>query len=697
MKLHLVHLMLTNPMKTKKEQPKKPNEIENKNEADKKSLSDNQITALKVIAVTCGILSFILFLVVIGLGVLHGSIPVCNGGYTAIPRNFDQPGVFDDLTPQEYVNVKDFLLSDSTLNLVPFENATLNSSYIYMIDLLMPLKDAVLRHLDRGDKQPERTAKVVLYRGNRDPPTVEEILVGPLPKPEYFRRVSNPSYTTNKIPFTSRPVDDIEYHTLYSMLSKVTEIIYPILRESYGLSYHNCTKGVDCMLFFDIAPRGTESGQRKSWFWSFRDVEGFYLHPLGLEIQIDHKSVNTDDWKVTKLVYNGQLFYTAEDLLKVYREDRGIKKIKLSPVGYKEHLYSSYIRRGDRLSDPPLQGPKLVEPDGHRYQVTGSHVKYMNWDFNIRSRTSSGIQIFDVRFQEERIVYELSLQDAAVFYSGFGPTQTTSVYYDNSWLMGSMNFALVPGIDCPDTATFLDAFHFVNAGIYKHIKNSICIFENNANLPLRRHYSNNFAGGYSVYGGLAGHSLIVRTITNIWNYDYIFDYIFHLNGAIEIQVSATGYVQSTFALPGELKYGNLMNKKVMADIHQHLFHYKVDIDVNGPENRYTTLDITTEHVRNPWYRDVNKTQMKFESFDKRTEMESVTQDISIPKYDIIYNSKATSKFGANRAYRILNYAKTKFLVEDASFAKSGLWAKYPIAVTQFQRHRGDEHFNLCSK
>lgn len=45
----------------------------------------------------------------------------------------------------------------------------------------------------------------------------------------------------------------------------------------------------------------------------------------------------------------------------------------------------------------------------------------MGWDFNFRSSSLTGPVISDVRFQLERIAYELSLSEIAVFNSGISP------------------------------------------------------------------------------------------------------------------------------------------------------------------------------------------------------------------------------------------------------------------------------------
>ncbi|XP_046342809.1 amiloride-sensitive amine oxidase [copper-containing]-like [Haliotis rufescens] len=638
---------------------------------------------LRVLLVLLAIVAILLAIALISVIIKRNEKPLCAEGKSVIPRNLDKPGIFEDLTPNEMKIVRDYMQSQKSLKLKPYNEATLNSSYIYLIDLQLPIKAGVLKYLDGGHREPERAAKVVLYRGDMNPPRVEEYHVGPLPRPRYHRLVANPIYRRIPIPFTSRPVDLVEYNHLYAMLSDISKTLYPVLMDSYRLSYHNCTKGVDCMLFYDVAPRGIKSNDRKSWFWAFRGVEGFYLHPLGFEIQINHESINVSDWSVTKLVYNGQMFSSVNAFDDSYRRNR-LKKINLFMDKY-DSVYSSYKRRGLNDYDVPVRGPRLVEPDGRRYSIDGQHVQYFGWNMNFRARTSTGLQLFDIRFQGERIAYEISLQDAIVYYTGYGPVAGSTNYFDTSWLLGASSFELMPGVDCPATATFHDTYHFAGSGEPLRSRNAICIFEQNSGLPLRRHYANDFNGGYGFYGGLVDNYLVIRTIANIWNYDYIFDYIFHLNGAVEIKVALTGYVQATYGLQQERAYGNFIHSNVIATLHQHLFHYKIDMDIVGTKNRFAKVDISRETISHPWYPGRNKTQMKFTKRDKQTEKDAILEyDFDKPGYSIIYNANAKNNWGVSRGYRIQHNAMTKFVLDGVDVTQAAGWSKYQMAVTRFQ-------------
>ena len=604
-------------------------------------------------------------------------------GYFPLPLNLEKPSVFDGMTPEEFNAVTEYMFQQHTINLTPIEEAMPNCSYIYLIELQLPLKSAVLEFLDRGSVRVKRAAKVVVVRGDLEHPKVEEYLVAPLPRPNFHRVARNPSYARFPIPYTSRPMDQVDYRYVYPIITEFTKSVYHILLESYGLCYHNCTKGHNCMIFRDTAPRGRQSGDRSSWFRAYRDVEGYFLHPLGLELQINHASPDITKWFIERVSYGGHLMYTTQDFIERY-ESNNIQKIRLlRNIVRPEQLFSSYNRRGAPDMSHPKQGPRVFYPEGARFLVSGQHVNYMNWDFDLHMRSSTGIQIFDVRFQGERIAYEISLQDGITFTSGYAPSQIMTKLYLASWMIGASSFELVRGVDCPDAATFIDSIHFVNSGVAQQYRSSICVFEQNPGVPLRRHYSDNQDGGYFRYGGIVDYQLVVRHIASILKSDYIFDYVFHLNGEIELRVSPTGYVQSSFKIPFEAQFGNPLHYDVTGNVHQHMFHFKIDLDIRRVENRFSVLEIDTQSARHPWYPDVNLTQFMIKEKEYVREMDIVIDELSLPNYYIIYDEQPLNEFGSRRAYRILNNGMTPFMLENEDVANAARWTKYPVVVTKY--------------
>ena len=99
--------------------------------------------------------------------------PAQNGGLMT-SGDPDSPSPFHDLTMAEYARLYDFLRKQPKLNLAPPDRAEVNSSSIFIVDLLTPPKLDVLSFLDNKGQQPPRQARVMLFRGDKTPPLVEE-------------------------------------------------------------------------------------------------------------------------------------------------------------------------------------------------------------------------------------------------------------------------------------------------------------------------------------------------------------------------------------------------------------------------------------------------------------------------------------------------------------------------------------------
>ncbi|XP_032802281.1 diamine oxidase [copper-containing]-like [Petromyzon marinus] len=583
--------------------------------------------------------------------------------------------IFSDLTPTELTTVKDFLVSDKNLNIVASE-ATVNSNYIYMIELYNPDKKEALNYLDHGGAKPARVAKAVVFRGADVQPSIAEYLIGPLPNPTWYRPHS-PSTRKRVINFSSRPTTIPEYTALYThFLPKALEKVNHILEESYGYTYHNCTK--KCLTVGEVAPKGLKSGERRSWVMLLRQLEGFYLHPVGFHVLVNHESSNTAKWAVEKVYYHGQYFISIEELITKY--DKGsITKIKLSDSSRES---SGYNRRGAFRADTSQTGPRQYEPEGHRYRVDGNFVQYMPWTFAFRI-SYMGLQIFDIKYNGERIVYEMGLQDVVSYYTGNDPIGSLFRAMDSGWHFGADNFELVKGIDCPHTATYLDTYHFVNSDKPLKYPNSICIFEHNTGVPLRRHLEDEHRRGYSFYGGLVNYVLVIRSVNTVYNYDYVVDYIFYQNGVIEAKIHPTGYLVATYFLGHGLKYGNKIFDHVLGNVHTHMINYKLDMDIVGTSNSFKTVNLQLENTTVVWSPEHAKVMPTVKHDLKKTESEAAFKfDVRLP-YLVFVNENARNKWGAQRGYRVqLTSHGNPLLPEDYEEEKSVAWSRYQMAVTK---------------
>lgn len=481
--------------------------------------------------------------------------------------------IFADLTVSEMKAVRAYLHGITEMKLADVSINNLKKNNILLIELYLPKKNEALKALDLGQARPLRQARVIIQFGNQTKPNISEYIVTPLPTP------TSHEVKTFKggrlIDYESRPLTSWEDFYLNEFLRKITAPAQKLLLETTGgFSFNTCPD--HCLIYADVAPRGLKPGERRSWIMLQKSVEGYFLHPIGLELLINHKDLDPNRWTLEKVWYNNMYFDSVEELVEKY-ESGAVEKIILPH----HNLYSTFIPRGHTDTPTDIYGPKLVQPQGPRYYTDSNFVRYAGWSFSYGVRSSAGLQIFDLRFNGERVAYEISVQEAISFYSGDTPTGMQTKNIDSGWAMGSSTFELGPGIDCPEIATFVDLYHFFDTDKPKRYRNALCIFEMTTSIPLRRHFDSNNHGGYNFYGGLDNTVLVLRTTTTVFNYDYIWDFVFYQNGVVEVKMSATGYIQVTFLTPNGLHYGTRVQKYVLGNLHTHLIHFKVDLDIAG--------------------------------------------------------------------------------------------------------------------
>ncbi|XP_048193926.1 LOW QUALITY PROTEIN: amiloride-sensitive amine oxidase [copper-containing] [Perognathus longimembris pacificus] len=588
-------------------------------------------------------------------------------------------GVFADLSAAELKAVHRFLRSREELRLRPATAPAMAKNSVFLIETLLPKKRRVLKFLDKGQRRPAREARVVIFFGGQEHPNITEFAVGPLPRPRYMRTLAPPP--GHRPSWASRPITAVEGDFLHDAVEEATKPLHRFFLDTTGFSFHNCSDR--CLTFTDVAPRGLASGQRRSWLIFQRDVEGYFLHPTGLELLVDHGSLNPKHWTVEQLWYNGKFYRSPAELARKYADGEVDKAILEDPGPAGQA--SSYTPRGDFPTPTLTAGPRLVQPHGPRYALEGNAVLYMGWSFAFRLRSSSGLQVLNVHFGGERVAYEVSVQEAAALYSGHTPAGAQTKYVDSGWGLGTVTHELVPGVDCPHTATFRDALHYYDADGPVLYPRALCLFEMPTGVPLRRHFDSDFSGGFNFYGGLAGQVLVLRTTSTVYNYDYLWDFVFHPNGVMEAKMHATGYVHATFYRPEGLRYGTRLHTHLFGNMHTHLVHYKVDLDVAGTKNSFQTLEMKLENTSNPW----SPGHRLVQPFLRRTQYGSERQAAfrhgqALPRH-LLFTSPRRNAWGHRRSYRLqIHSAAEQVLPPGWQEERAVTWARYPLAVTKFR-------------
>ncbi|CAL8305324.1 unnamed protein product [Merluccius merluccius] len=623
---------------------------------------------LKWTLILFSLVSIILNIVLICLG--SSKAPKCTRTPRFPPKAKHDPrsAVFADLTREEYTQVQDYMRKGLGVSTDALTEPS--QDFLFLIELSLPKKASALSYLDAGGPPPTREATAVVFHGTRG--HIKEYVVGPLPDPTYHRDVTEERYGT-QLHINARTVTVGEYHLLFKMLDEqVFAKLGALMKDSFDVDVDQKDERRRRRLnAFEQMPRGRKSGDRSTWISYFRDVSGMYIHPVGFEVLVNHASVNASDWRVERLLYNGRYFESVDELKAKYAAG------DVSKIVYKE--------TPDYGSLKPRSGPLQVAPqqyyaEGKRFSVGGNHVLYLDWSFAFGLSSLTGMRVFDVRFGGRRIAYELSVQEAMSVYGAVSPGLALTKFLDSSIGVGRFAHELTRGVDCPYDATYVTTHRYIDVAAPTRFANSICVFEHNVGQPLRRHFADFFGNSY---GGMVNSALVFRTITAIGNYDYLWDFVFYQNGAVEAKVHATGYMSTSYVLPGNEKYGHQVADKVLGNIHTHFVSFKVDLDVMGVKNVFQTKDMKYVNVSMPWAPDHHAMVPQLVEKELKTEQEAALRyGTKTPRY-LHIASNQLNRWGNKRSYRIqvITFAGDP-LPESEPEERSMSWSRYKVAITK---------------
>jgi primary-amine oxidase len=345
-----------------------------------------------------------------------------------------------------------------------------------------------------------------------------------------------------------------------------------------------------------VAPRtGTvefeEDGKQTAWLailgLSTTEFDSISVLPLGVFLRLDVTSRNVDDWSITAWFYH-DVMYDSTDAFREAVLSPGFEK----PPPNSDGPWTSTDKQGDSLTMDNLPPPITMSQGQSRFSidVEENYVSWMDFCFFMSTSTDQGLSLFDLHYKGKRIIYELALQEALAHYAGVDPTQSETLYFDSQGGMGRTMVPLMKGYDCPSHATYLNSTWTDATGL-NTVPNAICLFEADANYPIRRHHA--IAQGYtSVAKNIV---FTVRWIATVGNYDYLFDYNFFYDGSIEISVRASGYISAAY-FAGNEDYGFKIHDFLSGSLHDHVMNFKIDLDVLGEQNTVQKVDIVSTAV-----------------------------------------------------------------------------------------------------
>jgi len=324
----------------------------------------------------------------------------------------------------------------------------------------------------------------------------------------------------------------------------------------------------------------------------------------------------------------------------------------------------------DVVTSKPLN---IIEPEGKNYTITGRDVEWNNWKFHIGFDSRTGLQINTVTFNDKgddrKIMYQGSLAGMVVPYGDPDMGWYFKSYLDaGEYGMGTLTSPLERNVDAPENAVFLEAVIPDYKGNPTTIPNAIAVFERYAG-PEFKHQE---MGQKNV--STVRRELVVRWVSTIGNYDYIFDWVFQTNGTIGIDAGATGIeavkavLADTMHSPTaeeDTRYGTLIDHNIVGPTHQHIYNFRLDLDIDGKSNHITRVDPVVA---------VNTRGGPRTSTMETRETTVLTEKAAIENFDpttirLISNASKENRMGNPVSYQMIPFAgATHPIAKGANFA-----------------------------
>jgi primary-amine oxidase len=341
---------------------------------------------------------------------------------------------------------------------------------------------------------------------------------------------------------------------------------------------------------------------------------------------------------------------------------------------------------------PPMNPIHITQPAGNNLTINGNFVEWQKWRFHLRFERRAGTVLSLVTYDGRSVMYQGSLSEIFVPYQDPTAHWFYRTYMDEGEFgLGTLASPLAPGLDVPENAALLSAV--IPAAIPDPslpviplpLENVIGIFERVTGNPAWRHFEL-FSPAGPQYEGRAEVELVVRMIAQVGNYDYMVDWIFNQGGVIRVEVGLTGIdalkaVASTKlsdpTAAEDTQFGTLVAPNVVATYHSHHFNFRLDLDIDGPNNSFSLGEFKIDtHFKSP-----RKSIWVAEEKVLGKESQGKIDGGDIWR---IFNPAKKNALGYNTSYLLESHTHSEPLLkkqdyERAQFIENSLW------VTAFDR------------
>jgi len=373
--------------------------------------------------------------------------------------------------------------------------------------------------------------------------------------------------------------------------------------------------------------------------------------------------------------------FTERKVLQVI--DEGPLPVPDSPINFEE------------APDTPRPGTKpgiISQPAGPSFEIKDGEVAWQNWRFRFRLDSRNGVILNLVRVNDggrlRSVLYEGMVSELFVPYMDATRGWSTRVFVDaGEFYPGGILQSLREGLDCPSNAVYFDGLSSNEKGAPVLHPQEACLFEKFDGDIAWRH------GDDTGVWGRPTRSLVLRSAALIGNYDYLFDWRFEQDGSIQVAAGATGIIETRAVAAVSVggahgadaveNYGQLVAKNTLGVNHDHFFSYRLDLDVDGPDNSFMVHRLVQKQLPAGGPRKTIWVAEPFMAANEREAMVDIRPEK--PTMLLFVNPNVKGPLGHPTGYEIMPGVTAVSLLDPEDGAqKAGAFSAHQLWVTPYQ-------------
>jgi primary-amine oxidase len=238
------------------------------------------------------------------------------------------------------------------------------------------------------------------------------------------------------VPFNARYHDSIRTAAtdplIASVMSNISDITSVLLQ---GGVYYGSRDNRTNLSAAGVAPLSLDGVTSYKTVMFRRPGLATYLLPLDFFVLMDITGTDASLYTFKGFVTNEKLYKTEADLRAAFAagelghpyeqtKDQQFALLSLNPEMGVRELEEKFA-------------PASIELGGKRYKFDPEekYVEYMGWSYYMAHSRTLGLMFYDIKFKGERIIYELSMQEAMAQYAGYTPKSAGTVYHDSYYAL----------------------------------------------------------------------------------------------------------------------------------------------------------------------------------------------------------------------------------------------------------------------